>query len=300
MSQHTPLPLDAATSQTVLPPGLAAQIGVFDSGIGGLSVLGALRAQLPGVRLRYIADSRFTPWGDRPAAWVAARCAQLSAGLLAAGADLVVVACNTATTQAIAGLRARWPQQQFVGIEPGIKPAASASRNGRVALLATPGTLRSTRLAQLVDSHARGISLLRLPCPGLAEAIENAWQDRAALDTLLDRLASRLLAAEVDTVVLGCTHYPLVAAALQQRLAPGTVLVDVAQAVARRVASLLPDQAPFQFCATPPRLMATGDTAALRLAARHWLGLSLAVEVVDLPDPQTGNRADRFCRTLSS
>ena len=298
MSQPASSSLDAAPLPNVPPAGAPAQVGVFDSGIGGLSVLGALRAQLPGVGLRYIADSRFTPWGERPAAWVAARCTQLSACLLAAGADLVVVACNTATTQAIAGLRARWPQQQFVGIEPGIKPAASASRNGRVALLATPGTLRSARLAQLVDTHARGVSLLRLPCPGLAEAIENAWQDRAALDTLLDRLASRLLAAEVDTVVLGCTHYPLVAAALQQRLAAGTVLVDVAQAVARRVASLLPDQEPFPSCATPPRLMATGDATALRLAARHWLGLSLAVDAVDLPDRSAETHADNFCRIL--
>ena len=265
------------------PP--AAHIGVFDSGIGGLSVLRALRAQLPWAHLSYIADSRHTPWGERPAAWVAERCAQLSAALLADGADLVVVACNTATTQAIASLRARWPQQRFVGIEPGIKPAVASSRNARVALLATPGTLRSARLQQLVQAHAQGLTLLRLPCPGLAEAIEAAWQDDRDLLARLDDIAARLRAAEVDTVVLGCTHYPLAAAALAQRLAPGTVLVDVAQAVARRVASLLPVAANGAIGAPLPRLLATGPAINLQHAARHWLGLALAVQPLDLPDP---------------
>ena len=260
-------------------------IGVFDSGIGGLSVLRALRAQLPGARLSYIADSRHTPWGERPAAWVAERCGQLSAALLASGADLVVVACNTATTQAIASLRARWPHQHFVGIEPGIKPASASSRNARVALLATPGTLRSERLQHLVQTHAHGVTLLRLPCPGLAEAIEAAWQDDRDLLARLDDIAARLRAADVDTVVLGCTHYPLAAAALQQRLAPGTVLVDVAQAVARRAASLLPAPAANAHQAPPPRLLATGPVRALQQASKHWLGLDLPVEGLALPDP---------------
>ena len=279
MAPHPPAdPLPA-----VAPP--PVHIGVFDSGIGGLSVLPALRAQLPSAQLSYIADSRHTPWGDRPAAWVAERCTQLSAALLAGGADLVVVACNTATTQAIAGLRARWPSQHFVGIEPGIKPAVASSRNARVALLATPGTLRSQRLQHLVQAHAQGVTLLRLPCPGLAEAIEAAWQDERDLLARLDEIATRLRAAEVDTVVLGCTHYPLAAAALQQRLAPGTLLVDVAQAVARRVASLLPAPGPAAPPAPAPRLWATGSAQNLRQAALHWLGQGLAVEPLDLPDP---------------
>ncbi len=298
MHLPAPAPIPAARQPAGPPPGAQTLVGVFDSGIGGLSVLRALRAQLPGVGLRYIADSRFTPWGERPAAWVAERCTQLSDCLLAAGADLVVVACNTATTQAIGALRARWPARLFVGIEPGIKQAASSSRNARVALLATPGTLRSERLAHLVDTHARGVSLLRLPCPGLAEAIENAWRDPHALAARLDRLASQLNAADVDTVVLGCTHYPLAAAALQQRLRPGTVLVDVAQAVARRVASLLPDPSRLQAPAEPPRLLATGDTAALGLAAHHWLGQRLAVAVIDLPAPQSAACARAPRRTL--
>lgn len=277
-----PNPPDPPLPGTTQP---APHIGVFDSGIGGLSVLRALRAQLPGARLSYVADSRHTPWGERPAAWVAERCGQLSAELLAGGADLVVVACNTATTQAIASLRARWPHQHFVGIEPGIKPASASSRNARVALLATPGTLRSERLQHLVQAHAHSVTLLRLPCPGLADAIETAWQDDRDLLARLDEIAARLRAAEVDTVVLGCTHYPLAAAALQQRLAPGTLLVDVAQAVARRASSLLPTPAADAPEAPPPRLLATGPLLALQQASKHWLGLDLPVEGLALPDP---------------
>ena len=164
----------------------------------------------------------------------------------------------------------------------------ASSRNARVALLATPGTLRSERLQHLVRAHAQGVTLLRLPCPGLAEAIEAAWQDDRELLARLDDIADRLRAAEVDTVVLGCTHYPLAAAALQQRLTAGTLLVDVAQAVARRVASLAPTGASMaagQADAAPPRLLATGRAQNLQQAARHWLGLDLAVERLDLPDP---------------
>ncbi len=286
-------------------PAPLPHIGIFDSGIGGLSVLRAVRQQLPAARCSYIADSLFTPWGQRSPAWVVARCQQISAHLLAQGADLIVVACNTATTQAIAALRARWPQQLFVGVEPGIKPAVAASRNRRVAVLATPGTLRSARLQQLVTTHAGGVTLLRLPCPGLAEAIEAAHVDGAAgLQAQLDALAARLRAATVDTVVLGCTHYPLVAQALQQRLPPGTVLVDTADAVARRVVSLLaglPADLPAdaligaaERAATTPlawpalQLLATGPTDALRHAARRWLALDGAVLTLVLPDPAPG------------
>ena len=279
------MPIAPPDPKSTGPAGTPPHIGIFDSGIGGLSVLRALQAQLPWARLSYIADSRHTPWGERPAAWVAERCGQLSELLLASGASLVVVACNTATTQAIASLRARWPNQRFVGIEPGIKPAVASSRNARVALLATQGTLRSERLQHLVQAHAQGVTLLRQPCPGLAEAIESAWQDDRALLARLDDIAAQLRAADVDTVVLACTHYPLIADALQQRLAPGTLLVDVAQAVARRVASLLPMAYPGALKAPPPRLSATGPAQNLHQAALHWLGLDLAVEALDLPDP---------------
>ena len=330
----------------------APHIGLFDSGIGGLSVLRALRRQLPAARCSYIADTAFTPWGDRPAAWVVARCVQLSAWLIEpqgakpgdAGVDLVLVACNTGTTQAIAALRLRWPQVLFVGVEPGIKPAVAASRKRRVAVMATCGTLGSARLHQLVDHHAAdGTRVLQLPCPGLAEAIERVagrsgaaddHGDRpddgqadaaAALAAQLDHIAATLRDADVDTVVLGCTHYPLVADALQQRLGPGVQLIDTADAVVRRVVSLLPPgsggrradtgtgtdtdtrtnssgtrKVDLQPSATGPlRLLATGDTATLQQAAQRWLATGQEVERLALPPPgdepdsKTPDRAPR-------
>jgi glutamate racemase len=263
------------------------RIGVFDSGIGGLSVLRAVAHRLPGASLAYIADSRHTPWGDRPAAWVSARCVQLAGWLIADGADLVLVACNTGTTQAIAALRARWPGQLFVGVEPGIKPAVAASRNHRVAVMATRGTLRSPRLQQLVDVHAGATQVLQLPCPGLAEAIEAAGDDPAPLDARLDALADALIASQADTVVLGCTHYPLVAEALRQRLGAGITLVDTADAVARRVDSLLgacPATDGPTCPATSPALYSTANPAALERAARRWLGGSPVACALTLPD----------------
>ena len=261
---------------------------MFDSGIGGLSVLRAVQQQLPGVRLTYIADSQHTPWGERGAAWVAARCQQLAGWLIDQGASLVLVACNTGTTQAITTLRARWPATPFVGVEPGIKPALAASRNQRVAVLATAGTLRSARLQQLVHAHAGRAKVLQLPCPGLAEAIEAAGADTdtGALQQQLDSVAAVLRAADVDTVVLGCTHYPLVADALRQRLGQAVVLVDTADAVARRVASLL-GKAPGAAAARPGglRLFSTADPAALQAAARRWLGSAAAAQALVLHGP---------------
>ena len=334
------------------PPTATPHIGLFDSGIGGLSVLRALRRQLPAARCSYIADTAFTPWGERPAGWVVARCEQLSAWLIEppgdAAVDLVLVACNTGTTQAIAALRARWPLVAFVGVEPGIKPAVAASPRRRVAVMATTGTLGSPRLRQLVDHHGGAAWLLHLPCPGLVEAIERASgggdvraaqaldvqaaqtanaqtadpqaADAQAADALLaaqlDTIAATLRGADVDTVVLACTHYPLVADALQQRLGPAVRLIDTAEAVVRRVISLLAnnrtgcaggpgrsgntgdiggtttdtdtdtDTTIAGFAAGPLRLLATGETGTLQGAAQRWLGVSQGVERLALPPPQ--------------
>ncbi len=319
------------------PPNAAPHIGLFDSGIGGLSVLRALRRQLPAARCSYIADTAYTPWGDRPAGWVVARCEQLSAWLIEqpgdAAVDLVLVACNTGTTQAIAALRTRWPRVAFVGVEPGIKPAVAASHKRRVAVMATTATLDSPRLRQLVDHHGGAAWLLHLPCPGLAEAIEqasgggdvqaagaaqaaDAQAAYASLAAHLDTIAATLRGAEVDTVVLGCTHYPLVADALQQRLGPAVLLIDTAEAVVRHVASLLAPGRPGSpgrcgdigdigvtatatptptatagVVAGPLRLLATGETHTLQRAAQRWLGASQVVEPLPLPPPDGPPRA---------
>lgn len=262
----------------------APRIGIFDSGIGGLSVLRAVRQRLPAASLTYIADSQHTPWGERPAAWVAARCTQLAGWLIDDGADLVLVACNTGTTQAITALRARWPGRLFVGVEPGIKPAVAASRHGRVAVMATPGTLRSARVRHLVQTHAGGAQVLQLPCPGLADAIEAAGDDPLPLQAQLATIARAVHASGADTVVLGCTHYPLVADALAVMLGPGVTLVDTAEAVARRVASLLPVP-PAAAPAGALRLIGTARPDQLQRAALHWLHSVAPAQELTLPEP---------------
>ena len=282
------VPTVPAPTATATPPSPPPHIGVFDSGIGGLSVLAALRRQLPGARIRYIADTAYTPWGERSAEWVGQRCAQLAAHLIDAGAQLVLVACNTGTTQAIGALRARWPAVPFVGVEPGVKPAVAATRNGRIAVMGTSGTMRSERLQRLVADHASTVALLRLPCPGLVEAIElSALADDAALAPQLDQIAGALREADVDTVVLGCTHYPLVAAALQQRLGDGVQLLDTADAVVRRVTSLLPPDAAVAAqhasSAASLTLCSTADPALLRAAARRWVDARADASALVLP-----------------
>lgn len=266
----------------------APRIGIFDSGIGGLSVLRAVRQRLPGATCTYIADSRHTPWGERPGTWVSARCQQLAGWLIDDGADLVLLACNTGTTQAIAGLRARWPGRQFVGVEPGIKPAVAASRNGRVAVLATSGTLGSARMRALVQAHGAGSCVLHLPCPGLAEAIERADTDPGSLQAQLGTAARAVQASGADTVVLGCTHYPLVADALQALLGASTRLIDTADAVAQRVASLLaPPPRPGPSTGMPGalHLHSTARPEALQHAARRWLDSTEPVRQLHLPGP---------------
>ena len=282
--------------RSLMSPTRAPHIGIFDSGIGGLSVLRALRQNLPTAQVSYIADTRYTPWGNRPAPWVIERSLYLSGWLIDEGADLVLIACNTATTQAMKALRARWSGQRFVGVEPGIKPAVVRSRNGRVAVMGTTATLASARFGALVDAHAVGIRLLRLPCPGLVEAIEAgcavdpsvAAAADASLEACLDGIAEAVLAAGVDTVVLACTHYPLVADALAQRLGPGVALVDTAEAVVRQVAFLLGDAAMApalpRVAAPLPRLLSTGDPALLLRAAQRWIDPKAQVERLALPE----------------
>ena len=283
-----------------MSPTRPPRIGIFDSGIGGLSVLRALRLCLPAAEVSYIADTRYTPWGDRPRAWVIERSLCLSDWLIRAGTDLVLVACNTATTQAIEAMRARWPSQRFVGVEPGIKPAVAHSRNGRVAVMGTSATLVSARFDALVDAHATNAQLLRLPCPGLVEAIEAGCLGElavadaadAGINAILDRIAKAVLAADADTVVLACTHYPLISHALAQRLGPGVVLVDTAEAVVRQVVRLLDDPgiAPSQrlLAAALPRLLSTGDPAILLRAAQCWIDPEARVEWLGLPGPKAG------------
>lgn len=255
-------------------------VGIFDSGVGGLSILRALLRECPQARFSYVADTAYAPYGQRAPQDIHARSVRLTQHLLDEGVDCVVVACNTATTQAIDVLRQAFPHRPFVGVEPGIKPAAAASRSGRVGVMATPGTLASARFEALVQRHAAHCAVTRVPCPGLASAIE-AGLPNVEVEALLDVFCQPLRAAQVDTVALGCTHYPFVADRVAARLGPTVRIVDTAEAVARRTRSVLgmPTLADMGSAASSDAqrcmLFTTADAAALRQQTHSLLGVDV-------------------------
>lgn len=257
-------------------------VGVFDSGVGGLSVLRALHRHLPPSRLLYVADSGYAPYGERDERYVIERSRVLTAHLLREGAQLIVVACNTATAAAVRALREEHPGLQFVGVEPGIKPAIALTRNGSIGVMATRGTLASDKFRQLVNSHAQGAQLHLQACAGLAHAIESGDADSAEVLALVDRYTAPLREAGVDTVVLGCTHYPFVAQHIQKALGAGVRLVDTADAVARRVQQLATSlrAADKESAAPPARLWTTGDLSTLELVAGRWLDFEVETQML--------------------
>jgi glutamate racemase len=258
------------------------RIGVFDSGLGGLSMLAPIQAQLPGAALVYAADSRYAPYGERSDEYVLERSRALTEFLLRQGARMIVVACNTATAAAIHDLRQRWRDVPFIGVEPGVKPALTQSPTGRVGVLATPMTLRSEKFQHLLaaQDHREGVVLQA--CPGLAAEIERGALDSPRLRELVAEFVAPLVAARVDTVVLGCTHYPLIAPLFQDALPASVRLIDTAPAVARharRLADVLLQNGIPK--ATPPAAEAEGgvdlwstlDAEHLARVAHQWLGL---------------------------
>jgi glutamate racemase len=209
-------------------------IGVFDSGVGGLSVLRAIREELPGEDLVYVGDAGFAPYGDKPSDYVRERAATVVEILIAKGAKAIVVACNTATGIAVDDLRARF-QLPIVAIEPAVKPAAARTRSGVVGVLATAGTLSSPNLSRLVNKHGVDVRILVQPCPGLADQVERAEFSGPVTTALVEQYVLPLTGQGADVLVLGCTHYPFLREVIQQVAGPGVELIDPAYAVAREL-----------------------------------------------------------------
>ena len=258
----------------------ARPLGVFDSGVGGLSVVREIREALPAEDIVYVADSAFCPYGDRPAAEVRTRALAVGRHLEAQGAKLLVVACNTATGAALDELR-QVVGVPAVGLEPAVKTAAARTRNGRIGVMATSGTLASERFLRLVRHHAGALQVVARPCPGLVEVIEEGELHGPRLTALLERLCLPLTMAAVDAVVLGCTHYPFVREPLGALLGPGVELIDSGPAIARRTRALL-DEGGLrrQEGAGGLRVLTTGDPEPLAaVVARVWGG-ALPVEHV--------------------
>ncbi len=256
-------------------------IGIFDSGIGGLSILRALRAELPHENLIYFADSAHAPYGERDDAYVVERSRAIARSLLDQGAKALVVACNTATAAAIHLLREAHPNLPIIGVEPAIKPALALSRTRRVGVMATRGTLASAKFRSLLASLDGQATFVLQPCDGLADAIERqvAGGSDAAVAALCESHAARMGRFgngpdEIDTLVLGCTHYPFAAPHLARLVGPGVTMIETGAPVARRTRQLLAGIGQLHAPEGGGRidLQSSGDVAGVSAAAARWLG----------------------------
>jgi len=237
-------------------------IGIIDSGIGGMSVTREIRRLLPHEALLYLADTAMLPYGDKSPSLIRQRLLALGEWLHAVQRiKMLVIACNTATAAAAGALRRTLPIP-VIGMEPAVKPAANVTRNRRIGVLATEGTLKSARFAGLLRTFASGLHVYTQPCPGLVEAIEA--DDRATIQALLVRYLKPLRQHQIDTLVLGCTHYPLVRPAIERIAGPDLRIIDTGQAVARHTAHQLAQLALRNTQPHSARFLAgsTGDPAA--------------------------------------
>ncbi|GAA4027010.1 glutamate racemase [Actimicrobium antarcticum] len=259
-------------------------IGVFDSGIGGLSVLQHIHAALPRESLLYFSDARHAPYGGRPEQFIEARALAVGAFMTRHCVKALVVACNTATAVAITALRRAYPSLIVVGVEPGLKPAAALTHTKIVGVLATEATLASKRFAHLHEtiSAATSATFLTQACPGLADRIEQGQLDSPDTLALLMRYVVPLLEQGADTLVLGCTHYPFVktqiATIVRDHAEQAVTLVDTGAAVARRLSQLLADRELLCDHGNGEVGGATsGETALLEAAFLRLLGMQVRV-----------------------
>ena len=263
-------------------------IGVFDSGVGGLSVLREIRRALPAETLHYVADSGHAPYGDKSAAYIEARSRHIIGFLRQQGAKAVVVACNTVTGLVIEHLRAAFPALPIVAIEPAVKPAAQATRSGIVGVLATRQTVASPGLARLVRAHANGRQLLLQACPGWVERVERGELDSPDTRAAVAQYVQPLLDLGADTLVLGCTHYPFLAPLVRSLAGDQVQVLDPAPAVARELARRLKALGLSRQASTPgtERFWTSADPQRIAPVIRKLWPAS--AEVMPLPEQAAG------------
>lgn len=220
-----------------------AKIGVFDSGIGGLSILDEALRTSPSHEYLYLADSANAPYGEKSSDWVTQRSLEISSFLVKENCDAIVIACNTATTGAIAKIRAEFPKTPIIGVEPGIKPAAMVSEKKIVGVLATANTLKSDKFNSLLATLPGDCKFINQAGIGLVPLIENGELDNPEIDELLTKYLTPMIQAGADTLVLGCTHYPFLAKKIQARFGDHLKLIDTSQAIIRQMNKLVNAQA---------------------------------------------------------
>ena len=219
-------------------PAAASPIGMFDSGVGGLSVLVEVQRLLPGEDIVYYADTAHFPYGPKPTAEIRARAGAITRELLDRGAKIIVVACNTATSAAITYLRDRF-DVPFVGMEPALKPAAERTLSGKLALLVTPGTARGQKLAALIDRYGAEVSVEAIEAPDLAERVEAGALDDPRTREMIARYLAPLASSGADVLVLGCTHYAFLRRSIEAEAGEGIAVIEPSDAIARQVRRVL-------------------------------------------------------------
>jgi glutamate racemase len=253
---------------------------MFDSGVGGLSLLREVRSLLPREAILYFADSAHCPYGAQTEEFVRQRALHIAAFLLAQGAKLLVVACNTASIAALDTLRARYPAVPIVGMEPAVKPAVAATHNRRIGVLATTVTLHGDRFASLLRRYAQDVEVITRPGTGLVERVESGAIDAPETLAWLHSLLAPFREAGVDTLVLGSTHYPFLRPAIAQVMGPGVTLIDTGAAVARRTQQVLEERDLATPYTNPGQevFYTSGDPVAHEPAWSRLLGRSVALQ----------------------
>ncbi len=246
-------------------------IGMMDSGVGGLSVYRDIRIALPEVPVLYVADSAWCPYGNKPPRDIRERVLRIADHLIASGAEIIVVACNSATIHGVEPLRATYPVP-FVGMEPAVKPAAERTRTGVIGVLATEASLAGEKFHRLVHTHAPGIRVITRPCPRFVDLVEAGTLDGPEVETVIRAETDPLLQEGADVLVLGCTHYPFLGAVLERVVPEGVQILDSGAAVARRVAALVGDRRGTPGSGKGLALETSGDPAHLERLVPLLLG----------------------------
>ncbi len=214
-------------------------IGVFDSGIGGVSVLKAVQTELPNLSLIYIGDNFHLPYGEKSMEEIRTYSKGVVDFLITKGCSVIVIACNTASAAALKFLRDTFPQIIFIGMEPAIKPAAEQTQTGVVGVIATTATFQSELFASVVERFAIGVKVIQQPCPGLVQQIEAGELSSPETMRMLHGWLAPMKEQNIDRLVLGCTHYPFVAPAIKEILGDGVQIIDPAPAIAKQVRRVL-------------------------------------------------------------
>jgi glutamate racemase len=236
------MPVNQPTSNKLVQPHLTDPLGIFDSGVGGLSIFREIRRQLPAENILYIADQAHVPYGTRTLEEVRHFSDGITRFFLDNRVKLTVIACNAASAAALRFLRDKYPAHPFVGMEPAVKPAAQKTHTRRVGILATQATFQGALYASLLERFAQDVSVYENTCPGLVQQIEKGELDSQETRRILESAIHPMLLEGIDTIVLGCTHYPFVIPLIREIAGPGVVVIDPAPAIARQTERLLEDK----------------------------------------------------------